>query len=238
MRVTQYVQYTEDIPVDQLKVGDILLQNTCYSPFTYISSIKKCSGAQGTYKYFKFNTKLLGAGTKDKIHDYFTSSVRRSPDNSHVVGFERKDVTVIRLEDAKELAKVGASWKNIVRCLSDADSLYRVCATVYNTPNYYGMYSFLEALGNDPKLLENFEDLITDSIRDSIKQSILMEELGLESVDQYKEFCMCNARDVAQLILKGESVLDIRNRVAAWKLAWAEKEEAAVRMQQAFDTAK
>jgi hypothetical protein len=234
----QVTKYTEAIPVDQLKVGDIILNHVSWTPFTYISSIKKCSAAQGTYKYFKFNTKRLGARTKDKVYDDFTSEVRRNPYNSHSVVFYNKNVTVIRLNSTDDRAKFVASWKNIVQCFEHAVSLYEVCAALYKTPVYYGAAYLLELLGNDSKLQEVLEDKITDAISDSIKQSILMEELGLESVDQYKEFCTCNARDIARLILRGESVLDIRNRVAAWKLAYTEKEEAAVRMQQAFVSAK
>lgn len=233
----QVTQYTEAIPVDQLKVGDIILNHVSWNPLTYISSIKKCSAAQGTRRYSKFNTKRLGDSRKDRVLDYFNSY---NHIEGHAVDFDNKNVTVIRIDDTKELAKVVASWKYIVQCLSNADSLYRVCATAYNTPNYYGISSFIEVLGcnSSQPLLEIFEDLITDSIRDSIKQSILIEELGLESVDQYKEFTMSHAREVAHLILRGESVLDIRNRVATWKLACTEKKEAIVRMQQAFDLSK
>lgn len=232
----QVTKYTEAIPVDQLKVGDILLSSSPWESITYISSIKKFSSIHGG-RYLRFNVKRLGDSSKDRVLDYFNSSaIPRN--NQHSVSFDQRNVSVIRLNSTDDCAKFGASWKNIVQCFEHAVSLYEVCAAMYKTPVYYGVAYLLELVGNDSKLQEALEDKITDAIRDSIKQSILIEELGLDSVDQYKEFGMCNARDIARLILIGESVLDIRNRVAAWKLAYTEKEEAAVRMQQAFVAVK
>lgn len=238
----QVTHYAEAIPINQLKVGDIILRSRQGEAPTYISSIKTCYSAQGTYKYLRVNIKRLGSGTKDPVYDYFTSSTQRSPSTNHVVDFNTK-VTIIRPADAKELAGVGAYWKYFTKSLSNADSLYQLWATLWHTNAtncYYDVFSFIEALGdsNSQSLVEDIEDRITAAIQDSIEQGVLTEEMGLESADQYKEFTLSHARDVARLILKREKFLDICNRVAAWKLAYTEKEEAAVRMRQAFDPSK
>lgn len=237
----QATHYAEAIPVDQLKVGDIILRSREREALTYISSIKACSSAQGTYNYFRVNIKRLGSGTKDRVYADFTSFTQRSPAINHVVGFGNK-VTIIRPADAKELDAVGAYWKYITKAISNADSLYQVWATVWHTNAtncYYDIFSFMEALGSSSSqsLVETIEDRITAAIQDT-EQGVLTEELCLESVDLYKEFTLYHARDVAKLILNGEGFLAIRNRVAAWKLAYTEKAEAAVRMQQAFDLSK
>jgi hypothetical protein len=232
----QVTQYTDAIPVDNLQVGDVILCSSLHDPIVYISSIKKIPSVHGG-SYLKFNIKLPGEARKGKVFDYFNSFVYPGSNGPAVIlGCAR--VTVVRFSSPEETAKFGKSWKNIIGRFTRVISLYNVCANMHRTPSYYGIADIINLVNNDSKLQEVLEDKIADCIRYNVKMDNLIKELGLESVDVYKEFISSHVVEVARLVLNGESVLDIRNRVAEWKLAYIEKAEAHVRMHQAFTSIK
>lgn len=224
----QVTKYTEAIPVDQLKVGDVVV--TTYS-FMYISSIKSIQKFNSKFK--AFNIKYLGADSKDAVYNTSYSYDNKYVNLVGLVGYSY--VYVLRMDNKEEFKKVNSSWYRLEKDLANSCSLHGIISIVQNkSPEYYNARELIMRLGG----LEEIKDYVVNIVEVSLfklsttEDSRLLVDLDLDTslVDNIGSVI----GDMSKLILDGEELGILKSRAQEWALAYTELEEARRRMYAAF----